>query len=438
MTPLLVYRVLLSVVLLAPAAVAAAAGVVVRESRERPDFLDADSPPGLRVVQITTDKSSPSQHVYTEAHVFTPDSKRFVFYRGANLWLCDLADNFSLRQLTDESNVGGPSVTPDGKWLYYFAETASPLKAVLLKRVSLATFQRETCLRITDRVEGHDRLPYMLYDLSSISSDGKRLCIGAYFSDGVAANAPWGLLIFDLETPSARALKLGTEFFNPHPQYSRSRDPAHHRDILVQHNQGGATDPTGEWLKRRGPGGCVLHVVRDDGAHWRHVPVGLAIGEPLNGHEQWRGPFPTVIAATSFWPGMGGRLFEGVPIAVDKEKQHRGLATPRGRFTDLSRGIAEPRFWHFSIDNSGMHVVSDWLELDAQGKKQISLVVGTLSDAANPEIKVTRLLHTRTSGDGQSAHPHPFFSPDAKMAFFNSDAEGEPQIWMVTGYTFPK
>ena len=43
----------------------------------------------------------------------------------------------------------------------------------------------------------------------------------------------------------------------------------------------------------------------------------------------------------------------------------------------------------------------------------------------------------KTSGKGQKAHPHPFFSPDAKMAFFNSDREGKAEIWMVTGYSFP-
>lgn len=411
---------------------------VIRESRDRPDLLDANSPRGLRVVQITTDKSRPSHHVYSEAHVFTPDSRRFVFYRRSDLWLCDVSDHFSLRQLTDEIGVVGPSVSPDGRWMYYLAETARPLQALVLKRVSLATFERETFITIKDRVAGRERLPYGVYGLSSISSDGKRLCFGAFFSDGVTEGAPWGLLIFDLEKRSTWALPLTPEFINPHPQYSRSREPAHHRDILVQHNQGGGTDPQGVWRNRRGPGGCILHVVRDDGAHWRHVPLGLVVGEPLSGHEQWRGPFPTVVAAATWGPGLGGRLFEGVPIAADRRGPHRGLATPRSRHTDLSAGIAEPRFWHFSVDDAGMHVVSDWLELDAQGTKRVSLVVGSLSRDVNPSIKIRYLLNTRTSAKDQPAHPHPFFSPDAKMVFFNSDADGAPQIWMASGYTFPE
>ena len=54
---------------------------VVYESKERPDILDEKSPKGLRLVQISTDPSMISHHMYPEAHMFTPDSKRFIFHR---------------------------------------------------------------------------------------------------------------------------------------------------------------------------------------------------------------------------------------------------------------------------------------------------------------------------------------------------------------------
>ena len=54
---------------------------VIYESKERPDILDEDSPEGLRLVQISTDPSMISHHLYPEAHMFTPDSKRFIFHR---------------------------------------------------------------------------------------------------------------------------------------------------------------------------------------------------------------------------------------------------------------------------------------------------------------------------------------------------------------------
>ena len=86
-----------------------ASTTVVRESSARPDFLDAHCPQGLRVVQISTNPEMAGHHIYPEAHMFTPDSTRFVFHRmgvedssrGA-FWLCDIEDGFSIRQLTVE------------------------------------------------------------------------------------------------------------------------------------------------------------------------------------------------------------------------------------------------------------------------------------------------------------------------------------------------
>ena len=112
---------------------------VLHESRERPDLLDSSSPAGLRIVQITTNPDQSSWNVYTEAPVFTPDSRRFLFVREGNYWLCDLRDNFGLRQLTNERGATAPSVTPDGRWMYYIVEAERPLR---LKRLSLQSFTR--------------------------------------------------------------------------------------------------------------------------------------------------------------------------------------------------------------------------------------------------------------------------------------------------------
>ena len=50
----------------------------------RPDLLDADSPEGIEVVQLTDEEDVPGSHVYMEAQVFTPDSRRFVLHRSAH------------------------------------------------------------------------------------------------------------------------------------------------------------------------------------------------------------------------------------------------------------------------------------------------------------------------------------------------------------------
>ena len=45
-------------------------------AKQRPDLLDANSANGLEILQLTTDPDLPSSHVYMEAQIFTPDSKR--------------------------------------------------------------------------------------------------------------------------------------------------------------------------------------------------------------------------------------------------------------------------------------------------------------------------------------------------------------------------
>ena len=136
-------------------------------------------------------------------------------------------------------------------------------------------------------------------------------------------------------------------------------------------------------------------------------------------------------------PGGKKRILEGFPISTDNQTSHRGAQIPGGRSVDLTRNIADPDYVHFSSDDSGMHVVSDTYRVDpATKKKTVLIVIGTLVGDP-PELTMIRLLETGTSFNGQPAHPHLFFSPDTTKAFFNSDAIGRPQVYMVTGYRFP-
>jgi hypothetical protein len=133
------------------------------------------------------------------------------------------------------------------------------------------------------------------------------------------------------------------------------------------------------------------------------------------------------------------RILEGFPIPTNDATSHTGNRIAGGRSWDITRDIENPEFWHFSVDDSGMKVVSDTNTVDpVTREKKISLVIGSLSAVENPLLKLRYLLDTRTSGLDQPTHPHPFFSPDARMVFFNSDMEGKPQVWMVTGFEFPE
>lgn len=414
-------------------------GPVLRQSRERPDILDENSPRGLRVVQITTDPGRPSWNVYTEAAVFTPDGKRFIFVRERNYWLCDLADNFALRQLTDEPNAKGAALTPDGQWFYYVIEDpAATGAAMLLKRVSLKDYRRHTFFTIRDKIPGSSFRPSRVYGLATISSDGKRLATSCFLGDGKTEKAPFGLLVFTLDKPSVRVFPLGHDFNNMHSQYCPSRDPAASHDVLIQHNHGSVVDASGKTLKLVGEPGADLHVMRDDGKNWRDIPIGRDGVERVQGHQQWRGRTGSVLSAMSMAGGKK-RILEGFAIPTDDRTSHTGSRIPGGRYYDVTREIDKPDFWHFSVDVTGRYVVSDTTtEGPSPGQRRIHLVIGSLAGDPNPVLKLRYLLNTRTSGKDQPMHPHPFFSPDARRAFFNSDADGIPQVWMVEGYEFPK
>lgn len=415
---------------------------IIRESRPRPDLLDENSPEGLNAVQITTNPAVGSQNVYTEAQVFTPDSKRFVFIRQRNIWLCDIEDGFSLRQITDEKGAIAPSVSPDGKWMYYFVNNTSTFGgALFLKRVSLEDFTRQTLLKLESPIPGTRYRPNGPFTLSSISSDGKRICIAAFLGDGKTVNDPFGLLVFDLENPFVKLVFKDQGFHNAHPQYCRSIDPELSHDIMLQNNHGDSLLVTGRSVRSVAGKEGDLHVIRDDGTNWRDIPVGRDSVQFIQGHEQWLGRSGAVLSAMRIRSGerAGDRpIFLAWPIPTDEKTTHLGVNIPGGRYVDITRNITNSDIWHFSSDLTGKYLVSDTHRMDKKTKKPlVRLVLGTLSGGENPELKVEHLLNTGSSGRNP-AHPHPFFLPDNRMVLFNSDVDGIVQIFMVTGYRFPQ
>ena len=414
---------------------------VVRESKERNDLLDEESPKGLRVVQITTNPNADSHNVYMESHIFTPDSKRFIFIRQGDLWLCDIEDEFSLVQVTNERPVKGPAVGGDGKWMYYLVDKTLRGEGVLkLKRLSLENFTRETVLVLEGSIP-HAAARFV--QKGPISSDGKRLCGSAFLGDGKTENALFGLLVFDLENPSVKLVFKGKHFNNTHPQYSNSTDSVLSHDIMIQHNHGSIIDVNGTSHGRppESKGAC-LHVIRDNGTNWRDIPIGRDGIQYNSGHQQWRGKTGAVLSSVhhgKMTEDKGRPLMQGWPIPTDENTSHKGSNIPGGRYVNVMRNLERPDVPHFSLDISGMHLVFDSYRTDEQsGKMDIILSIGTLSSGENPVCKTQYLLDSRTSGAGQSAHTHPFFSPDSRMMFFNSDVDGQPQIFMVTGYEFPE
>ena len=141
----------------------------------------------LEVVQLTTGPL-PSSHLYMEAQVFTPDSARFVLHKSSTAHggdkndphhrylVCDLENNCSLQPITEKVGATAPSVSPDGRHIYYFVdETQINGGRIILKRVGLNGTDRQTLLVLDTPLPGTDCHPSRIYPLSTIRSDGRKI-----------------------------------------------------------------------------------------------------------------------------------------------------------------------------------------------------------------------------------------------------------------------
>lgn len=404
----------------------------------RNDLRAPEAPQEISVVQLTHG-NLPSSHVYMEAQVFLPDSRRFVLHESATAHggdkndprhrylLCDMDENCSLRPLTEETGATAPSVSPDGRYLYYFVdETETNGGRLLLKRVGLESAVRETLFLLDSFLPGTRRRPSRIYPLSTIRADGKRLAVSCFLGDGQREGEPYGLLVFDLEKASVNVVLEGQTWCNMHPQYCRSPDEEHRRDILVQENHDNICDATGKILKLVGGLGADIHVIRDDGADFRNLPWGRDGLEECMGHQCWRGQSEWAITSAILKAPAEFRLLESRAV---KHTGHVGSASPGGVRNDLSRGVTRPRFDHFATDLEGARLVTDTGPGDQGGR----LYVATLGEpGADAAVSWTCLAHPRSSLK-KDAHIHPFLSPDGTRAFFNSDESGLLQAYMIQG-----
>lgn len=405
----------------------------------RPDLLSRMAPEGVEVFQLTTE-DLPSSHVYMEAQIFTPDSKRFVLHRSAHAHgsdkndpehqylVCDLDDGGRLAPITTEVGATAPSVSPDGSTLYYFVnETEVNGGRLILRRVNLDGTGRDTVLVVDAPLPGTRYRPSRIYPLSTISADGARLALSAFLGDGDTEDAPYGLMVFDIAAASVSLILEGPTWLNMHPQYCRSLDAGHLRDVLVQENHGGKFDLTGAITTLVSGDGADIHVVRDDGSQFRNLPWGRDGNEFCQGHQCWRGRSHHAITSTSVRPSGDCELIESPPTDF---AGHVGLATPGGRRDVLSRHFPKPRFYHFATDDAGRRFISDARIADGAWLLYIGEFAGGAPEAL---VRWRYILDTGSAVNEKRNHPHPFLSPDGTTGFFNSDESGVLQAYMVRG-----
>ena len=405
----------------------------------RDDLVAPEAPAGTEVWQLTVEPI-PSSHVYMEAQVFTPDSMRFVLHRSAHphgsdkddlehrYLLCELDRSCELAPITHEVGATGPSISPDGEWLYYFVNrTELGGGRLILKRVRLDGSERCELVCVEGPLSGMPAGPSRIYPLSTISSDGQRIAISAFFGDGQMEQAPFGLMVFDVPTGSVEVVLSGPSWCNLHPQYCRSTDPGPSRDILVQENHGSVFDAAGNVTALTGGAGADIHVVRDDGTAFRTMPWGRNGDEACQGHQCWRGRMTWGITSTSTRSVGEQQLIEGLPCP---DAGHRGLASPGAVRNDLSLKFPGPHFFHFATDAEGTCLITDYR---APGGGDAVVLFDLGEPGGEPLLRPRFLVNTRSSWS-KACHVHPFLSPDGRTGFFNSDESGVLQAYMVRGF----
>ena len=407
----------------------------------RPDLVPASEKDSLEIIQLT-DEPVPSSHIYMEAQIFTPDSLRLVLHRSAHAHgsdpldpehrylVCDLEDRCRLTPITTESGTTAPSISPDGKWLYYFVDETDPANPgpLTLKRVGMDGSGREVVYVLDQSVPDTSFRLSRPYPLSTISSDGRRIAISGFLGDGETDDAPWGLLVFEIEEPSVRLVFHGPTWCNIHPQYTRQPGPEASRDIMIQENHGNVASPDGRIEKLTGGRGADIHLIRDDGSSLRDFPWGRDGNEFCQGHQCWQGQSDIAITSTSTREPDERQLISGRGAA---HAGHFGIETPGGWRNDLSRSSNGPDFYHFATDAGGNRLISDAGPRDGGG----AVWLFDFPKEENGALSNAKKVASPASSWRKESHIHPFLAPDGRSGFFNSDESGTLQAYMVRGWS---
>lgn len=414
----------------------------------RPDLLDSKSPADLEIYQLTSDPEVPACHISMEAQVFTPDSRFFVLHRGVGvqsydhktpghqLLLCETASG-AITPLPSETGVVAPTVSPDGRYLYYFVDETTPGtgRLSLIRRNLDGTGPKTVCV-LDSQIPGTHFRASKPGHLSTIRSDGKALALYCFLGDGIHPGGAYGLLIFDLEAGEASLVFHGRSFWNMHIQYCRSTDETHKHDILIQENHGNFIGPDGKPTHRGWGRGADIHVIRDDGQHLRNMPWGKVEGERCSGHQCWRGRTNYAIASLAVGDdtALGEKrselhLMESLPVAHSGHDGARAENPVRNR---LTREFTPPHFNHFATDISGERLVADYrTSWDTGLRMNDSIYLMNLGEpGVDPASGITYLCSSGSSWF-EPAHVHPFLSPDGKTVLFNSDESGQTQAYLM-------
>ncbi len=410
--------------------------------KECKDFVDRRSPKGIRVWQPVVDPKGAGL-IYPDQPSFLSDGVSFVYHSSEGPAICTPGARTRTRRLFDDRTAQHVVITFDGRFAYYAEHGDRRGGHVAVYRRDLQTLRSEKLFEAKGRLPGSG-LPARAFNPSTISSDNRRVAATMFLGDGKTKDAPFGIVVLDLDRGTTCVAAQDRDFMNSHLQYCRSTDPEASHDLMIQMNHGLHTDEQGRATVLLGPPselGVDIHVVRDDGTNWRTLPWGRDGRESLIGHQIWRGR--TAAAATvtlenldnSYGWASGTRqeVLAGWPVTVARHR-HTGRLTPGGRRVLLSKGFRGGRFCHLSTDSTGLLIVLDTFPVFDGERAGMQIFIGRARTETSP-LKIRYLLNTGiTFNAANGYHAHPILSPDGRMLLFNSNASGARQFYLVTGF----
>lgn len=408
---------------------------------DRPDMLDPSSLPGIRVRQVTPNEGAHGL-IYPDQPSFLHDGRRLIIHGPNGPLVCDPAEGFSLRPLFNQPREAHSlQASPCGRYVHFHSiPGGADSDSVLLQRIEVDTGRIEEIL-LLNKISGAKSPAGKIFRGGiTLSQDGKRCAMLAWLGDGKTPQAPCGIVVVDFKAGEARVVFEHPDFLNAHLQYRPTTDPVLGRDLMAQHNHGVLHDATGKYTRLLGPPsdlGVDIHVIRDDGTHWRDLPWGRDGKESCIGHQLWRGSGDSAVSVmlqnddTTY--GMGDdteqSVVEGWPIDAPLDG-HRGLLNPGCKRRVLSEGFEHGRYCHLHIDPTGNRFAFDSFPVTDHGRRGQRIYSAF---AQGPDRPLAFRYLCNTGGDFKAVHAHPMVSPDGKRVYFNSGITGVPQVYAVEG-----
>jgi hypothetical protein len=430
----------------------------VRQSLPAPELLTTVTPPGMEVLQLTTDPQSACNVFYNHAEAFEPTSRFLLFKRqtGADTQavLCDLEDNFALAPVTEENTFEAVAFSRDGKHVYYSVMTPTHLA---VRRRCLKDWSLDTVFALELARPEFGGRKIMSGRWVSFSHDGRRLLVIAVI-EGADKYYSIAAFTFNMETMKPHtSFESGSRNWNNKSQYAPCLGPAGEYLIGMCDNYSRPYfDEKGQWncdpLPESEQGNSSEYLVDEQGVVRFAYAVGRDRPRQNISHWSWFGStLSRVFHMDTFdtAPHWRGAIMLADPVPADERTRHLGRHHPDAKQIDMTRYITRPDVWHVAVDAAGRHMVCDTIGLgynDNLGVTRYIYACTVKNDAQGPYVVTKMICNPYSSWQPYACEALPCFTPDRKWIFFNSDYNGvnhykgarhTAQVFAVRGFEFP-